>query len=125
VAAPAASAAWLPPLPLSAIDRDASSPAVALGADGRMFAAWARSDGAHSRVEAALRPAGGVLELPQIVSQAGVDASQPQLGLDGQGNAILMWTRGGELQWTVRAAGASAFGDLRTVPVPAGENVNA
>ena len=122
--APPASAGWLAPLPLSAPDRQAIFPAIALGGDGRLMAAWSRSDGTKFRIEAAFRPPGGTLEAPQIVSEAGVDAASAQVGLDAQGNAVLMWIRGQSYQWATRAAGAGAFGDLHTVPLPAAERAS-
>ena len=122
--APPASAGWLAPLPLSAPDRQAIFPAVALGADGQLMAAWSRSDGTHFRIEAALRSPGGTLEAPQIVSEAGVDAAPAQVALDAQGNAVLMWIRGQSYQWATRAAGAGAFGDLHTVSLPAAERAS-
>jgi hypothetical protein len=121
ILAPPASAGWLAPQPLSAPDRDASSPAIALGPDGRLIAAWARFDGSNTRIEAAVRPPGGALEQAQIVSEAGQSAGSPQVALDAQGNALLMWIRNASVQWATRAAGASAFGDLHTLPLPAGE----
>ena len=122
--APPASAGWLAPLPMSAPDRQASFPATALGSDGRLAAAWSRSDGTDLRIEAAVRPAGGTLEAPQIVSEAGESGNSPQVGLDAQDNAVLMWVRGQSFQWATRAAGATAFGDLHTVPLPAGEQAS-
>lgn len=122
VAAPQASAGWLAPLPLSAPDQHAGPGAVALGADGRMVVAWTRSDGSKARVEAAERAPGGALEAPQRVSAGGADAFSPQVGLDAQGNALLMWRRGTEFGWATRPAGASVFGDLDVVPLPFGES---
>jgi hypothetical protein len=122
--APPASAGWLAPLPLSAPDRPAQNPALALGADGRLAAAWARSDGAQNRIEVAMRDPGGTLEPAQIVSEAGVSASSAQVGLDAEGNALLMWVRGQSVQWATRAADAGAFGDLHTVGLPADERAS-
>ena len=122
--APPASAGWLAPLPLSAPDRPAQNPALALGADGSLAAAWARSDGARNRIEVAMRDPGGTLEPAQIVSEAGMSASSAQVGLDAEGHALLMWVRGESFQWATRAADAGAFGDLHTVGLPAGERAN-
>jgi hypothetical protein len=119
-----ASAGWLAPLPLSVPDRPASQPALALAADGRLVAAWSRSDGTRFRVEAAERPPGGSLEPAQIVSEPGLDAGAPQVVVDAQGNALLMWIRGNTFQWATRPAGAAAFGNPQTVPIPAGERAN-
>jgi hypothetical protein len=116
-----ASAAWLPSQPLSAPDKPATAPLIALASDGRMVAAWLRSDGTQLRVEAAARPPGGALEAAQIVSEPGQQASQPQLALDGQGNALLMWQSGSTLKWATRAAGATGFGDPHTVLMPGNE----
>ena len=120
LAAPAP-AAWLSSQPLSGSDQPAFQPAIALDSDGRMVAAWLRSDGTNFRVEAAVRPAAGTLEAAQIVSEPGQSASQPQLALDGQGNALLMWQSGSTLKWATRAAGAAEFGDPHTVLMPGNE----
>jgi hypothetical protein len=121
VTAPPASAGWLPPLPLSAPDQTSGSGAVALAPDGRMAAAWLQREGSYDRVLVAERAPGGALEAPQTVSPGGKDARGPQLKLDAQGNALLMWTRNGEVQWATRPAGSASFGNIDVLPTPVGE----
>ena len=123
LAAPA-SAGWLAPLPLSAPARPGSQPALALGADGRLVAAWSHSDGTHSRIEAAERQPGGSLEPAQIVSEGGLDAGNAQVAVDAQGNALLVWTSANTYKWATRPAGAAAFGNVNVVSLPAGERAS-
>jgi len=125
VLAPSASAGWLPNQPLSAPDRQAVWPAIALAPDGRMLATWARSDGTNTRIEVTARAPGGQFEQPQILSDAGQNTTTPQVALDAQGNAFLMWIRAGDFQWATRPAGAAAFGAVHPVDLPAGENASA
>jgi hypothetical protein len=86
-----------------------------------MFGAWVRSVGSDLRVEATSRAPGGTFEQPQTVSEAGLNAMGPRVAVDPQGNAILMWGTGTFYQWAARPAGAAAFGEVHTVPLPAGE----
>jgi PKD domain-containing protein len=122
--APPASAGWLAPLPLSAPDSPGSQPALALGSDGRLVAAWTRSDGTRLRIEAAERQPGGALEQPQIVSEAGIDAAGAQVAVDAAGNALLVWVSANTYKWATRPAGAAAFGNVNVVSLPAGERAS-
>jgi hypothetical protein len=79
-------------------------------------------DGSDFRVEATSHAPGGAFEQPQNVSEAGLNASIPRVAVDAQGNAIVMWSSGLTfIQWATRPAGAAAFGEVHTVPLPAGE----
>jgi hypothetical protein len=122
--APPASAGWLAPQPVSSVGQAVQYPAIALGADGRVFATWMRYDGTTYRVDATSRAPGGSFEPPQPVSEEGLGASSPRLAVDGRGNAILMWAAGALYQWAERPAGAAAFGEVHTVALPAGERAS-
>jgi hypothetical protein len=70
--------------------------ALAMSAAGAQVA-WSEStNGGASYQLYSLRwnPTGNTLTTPVRVSPAGVNASEPTLGLDGQGNALLGWTQG-------------------------------
>ena len=120
--APPASAGWLAPQPLSSAGELVQSPAIALAGDGRVFATWMRKDGSEFRVVTTSRAPGGTFEQPQTVSEPGLSASVPRIAADAQGDAIVMWaTTSAFYQWAARPAGAAAFGEVHTVPLPAGE----
>lgn len=120
--APPASAGWLAPQPLSSAGETVQNPAVALSGDGRVFAAWLRRDGSEFHVLTDSRAPGGAFEQPQMVSEPGLNASSPRIATDAQGDAIVMWaTTSTFYQWAARPAGTPAFGEVHTVPLPAGE----
>jgi len=90
-----AGGAWQAPVALSAAGRDALDPQVAFDAAGDAFAVWTRSDGTNQIAQAAVRPAGGTWQAPVSLSGAGQDAAYPQIGADGTGDAVAVWTRAG------------------------------
>jgi hypothetical protein len=73
---------------------------------GNTFMAWV---GPGDELAIAKRPVGGNFETPQIIH---VNAFEPQIGVDGAGNALVVWTSeadGGSVQQARRAANASQF----------------
>ena len=79
---------------LSAAGQNAyNSPRVAVDPQGRAVAIWLRSEGGKVIVQAATRPAGGAWSSPQSLSAPGEPGEDPQVALDGQGNAVALWTR--------------------------------
>jgi hypothetical protein len=90
-AARAAGGPWGSPQDLSAPGQSAGGPQVALDAAGNAVSVWVRSDGSNSRVQAAVRPAGGTWETPQDLSAAGLHASAPDVALDPAGDAVVVW----------------------------------
>src|SRR5262245_40920934 len=72
---------------LSSGGQDAYAPQVAVGADGDAVFTWQRSDGTDIRVQARARAADGTLSSVQTLSDAGQDASEPQVGIDTDGDA--------------------------------------
>ena len=89
---------------LSAAGEDALEQQVAIDPQGNAVAIWLRSDGANDRVEAASRPPGGFFGVPQLLSAPGQDASEPQVALDAQGNAVAVWRRFDGASFRVEAA---------------------
>lgn len=102
---------WLAPQDLSAAGQDAATPQVAVDPFGNAVAVWERTDGTHSRVQAAVHPAGGAWQLPaQDLSASGQDAEAPQVALDPAGNAIAIWHRSNGTNTIVQGAFRPAGG---------------
>ncbi|MET0557198.1 MAG: PKD domain-containing protein [Solirubrobacterales bacterium] len=107
-----ASAAPVPlaPVDLSAGGQDAAGPQVAVDPAGDAVAVWSRFNGATQVIQAASRPAGGTWSGAADLSGAGGDATEPQLGIDGSGNAVAVWTRVNGLRTVIQAATMAAGG---------------
>jgi hypothetical protein len=71
----------------------ASSPRVAMDAQGRAIAVWQQGDGARSNVWGVQMDAQGVWGLPFVLDQFDGDAAAPQLALNAQGAAMVIWTQ--------------------------------
>lgn len=84
---------WTTPTTLSEAGQDAQFPQIAVDPDGNATAVWYRSDGAHTRVQASTRPAGGAWSTPTNVSEAGENAHSPKIAVDPAGNTTAVWTR--------------------------------
>jgi hypothetical protein len=121
VLAPAAFAEqrWqLPAQTLSDPGQDATENDVAVSPGGNAVAVWTRFDGSFNRVEAAFRLGGGTFGAVQTLSAAGQNASEPQVAMDAQGNAIAVWSRFDGTALRVQAAYAPSggpFGAVQTV----------
>src|SRR4051794_34295592 len=104
--APAArGAAWRPPMYIGGLGT--TPPTIPVDARGDVFATWKSSS---TELAVVKWPAGGAPETPQLIST--MDPFEPQIGVDGAGNAILVWTsldNGSSLKQARRAAGDSAF----------------
>jgi hypothetical protein len=105
-----ASPAWLAPTNLSAPGRDATEPQLAVDAGGGTVAVWARSDGSHTIIQASSRPPGGAWAPPVDLSQAGRDATEPQLAVDAAGDAVAVWARSNGAHTVIQAAARPAGG---------------
>ncbi len=100
---------------LSAAGQNAFNPQVAVDADGDAVFTWLRFDGAHLRVEARARSAAGTLSAVQTLSGAGQHASEPQVAVDGDGDAVFTWERLDGTKDRVQAVARSAAGTLSAV----------
>ena len=96
------------PQDLSAAGQTANDPQVAVDGRGNAIAVWSRSNGTNDIVQAAARAAGGSFGAPQDLSAAGQDAHVPQVAVDGQGNAIAVWSRSNGTNYIVQAAARAA-----------------
>ncbi|MGH3546232.1 MAG: hypothetical protein ACRDPW_09955, partial [Mycobacteriales bacterium] len=82
-----------PPQTISDPGQDAFEPQLTFDRGGNTLAVWTRSDGTNRRVQVAFRPASGRFEPAQTLSEAGQNASAPQVAVAPQGNAIVIWDR--------------------------------
>jgi hypothetical protein len=103
-AARAAGGSFGAPQDLSAAGQTANDPQVAVDGQGNAIAVWSRSNGTNDIVQAAVRAAGGSFGAPQDLSAAGQDAHVPEVAVDGQGNAIAVWSRSNGTNYIVQAA---------------------
>jgi Ca2+-binding RTX toxin-like protein len=85
--------AWAPAETLSGSLGNASAPVIAMDAQGSAVASWRWSDGAFLVVQAAARSEDGSWSPPEVLSGPGRSASQPQVAMDAQGNAVVGWLR--------------------------------
>ena len=106
---------WTAPQTLSAAGESATDPQVGIDADGDAVFTWARSDGANERIQARARSAGGVLSAIQTLSGAGQDASDPQVAVDTDGDAVFTWARSDGTNQRIQARARSAGGVLGPV----------
>jgi hypothetical protein len=95
LAAPAAHATptFLSPVDVSAAGQDAYEPQVVVDPSGNSLMVWTRWDGSNLRIQARSRAADGTSGPVASISTAGRDAFEPQVALDGAGNAIAVWTQ--------------------------------
>ena len=103
-AARAAGGSFGAPQDLSAAGQKAGFPEVAVDGQGNAIAVWQRFDGTNFIMQAAVRAAGGSFGAPQDLSAAGQTANDPQVAVDGQGNAIAVWSRSNGTNYIVQAA---------------------
>jgi hypothetical protein len=90
-----AGGAWTPVVDLSDSDQPAGEPQVAIDSAGRAVAVWQRRDGFNTIVQSSFLASvgGGVWSKPVDLSAKGENAKEPQLGVDGAGNVVAVWTR--------------------------------
>lgn len=112
-------ATWSNTTDLSAILHDAGGPQVALSADGtKAIAAWARSNGTNTIVQAASATVSGTVATwgsTTDLSATLQDAGGPQIALSLDGTkAIAMWARSNGTNKIVQAASATISGTAAT-----------
>jgi hypothetical protein len=121
-----ATSAWSAAQDISASGQNASDGNVAIDPSGNALVAWSRSDGTNIRIQAAFRPAGGSFASPVTVSDAGFDATKPEVDFDASGKALITWQRfdGSKLrvQATTRTAGAAGVFANETTLSEGGED---
>ena len=85
--------AWSGPVTLSTQGAEADVPQVGIAADQSAVFAWTRFDGANFLAESRTRSAAGTLRPFTTLSDQGESALQPQVAVDGDGDAVVTWTR--------------------------------
>jgi hypothetical protein len=114
---PAGEGGWQAPTPISgALEQPAASDGalflgvqVAVDAQGDAVAVWERYMRDNWFVEAAVRPASSqTWQTPMRLSTAGLGGAQPDLALDPQGDAIVVWEGATSAERTVEVATGSA-----------------
>ena len=110
---------WQPPLDLSAAGQSASEPQLAVDSAGNALAIWSLSNGSNTIVQSATRPAGGSWQVAHDLSTIGRNASEPQIAVDPEANAVAVWSRFDGANSIVQSAGYDAAGPrLRSLLIP-------
>jgi hypothetical protein len=79
---------------LSVAGQDAGDAQIAVDANGNVTAVWAGSNGTNYIVQASAKPFGGTWQaIPNDLSASGQNASGPQIAVDANGNATVVWER--------------------------------
>lgn len=103
---------------LSEPGQNALGARLAVDGSGTTIFTWYRSDGTDLRVQARTRSSTGTLSAVQTLSPAGADSSYPNVAVDPNGNAIVVWERfngtTGYAQARVRAPDGT-LGSVRTL----------
>ncbi|MFI4993423.1 MAG: choice-of-anchor Q domain-containing protein [Solirubrobacterales bacterium] len=91
---------WAKPATVSEMGQEASQPAVAMEAAGDATAVWTRYNGLKENggskhdVQTASKPAGKAWEAPARLSEeAGEEGLEPEVAMDGSGEATAIWKR--------------------------------
>ncbi len=91
---PAGSVTFGAVVDLSTTGQNATSPQVAVAADGTTTVAWERFNGSHWIIQARTRPAGpGTFAGALNLSATGQHAQSPQLAIAADGATTVVWTR--------------------------------
>ena len=125
---PVASGIWQPVKDLSDPGQDAVRAQIAVDTAGTSTAAWQRSNGADTVIQAARMQGGGVWSGPVNVSGTGQDATDAAIVVDGEGGALSAWTRSDGANPRIQAAAFDAAGPVfsaLTIPKKAAVGVKA
>jgi hypothetical protein len=116
-----AQAAWTAPVTLSPAGHGAFQPQVGIDQSGNAVFIWRRPDGTTDcggspgcdRVQVVARSAAGALSAVQTVSPPGERAAElPQVGVDPNGNAVIVWSGGTPGSYSLQTRARSAAGIL-------------
>jgi len=77
---------------LSAAGGDAYDPQVAFSASGTATIIWNRFNGANTIVQGVRQAPNGTVSTVQNLSPTGSDATEARVGVDANGDAVVMWT---------------------------------
>jgi hypothetical protein len=77
---------------LSAPGQGAAEPQIAVDANGDVTAVWMRNNGTNVLIQASTKLFGGSWQaVPEDLSALGQDAAQPQISMNANGNAAVVW----------------------------------
>ena len=112
----AATLSYPSPQTLSAAGGGAFNPQVAIDASDRATIVWQRFDGSNSRIQSVRLAADGTPEPVQTLSEAGQNAEDPQVAIDGSGRATVTWRRrDGSSIFRIQSVRLDANGTPQTV----------
>ena len=84
--------------------------------NGDAIFTWQQTDGGHTYTRARTRTAGGALSpAVETLSDAGEDASHPEVDVDEDGDAVVTWLRYDAGEWQVQARTRTASGSLGNI----------
>ena len=106
--------AFGPPQRLSAPGGYAREPSVAFGPDGEVVAAWSQSGGPGYAIQTAVRPPQGDRFLAPRALPGGAGSS-PEVAVDGDGVAAIVFDGGSAIRFSVRPASERLFAAARTI----------
>ncbi len=119
-----AAGVWGADQTLSAAGADALGARLAVDINGDATVTWARWDGANNRIEARTRSSAGALGAVLTLSAAGQDASNQEVGVEDNGDGVVVWERFDGADYRIQTRTVSAAGVLggtTTISI-AGEN---
>jgi hypothetical protein len=105
---------------LSAAGQNAADVHLAVDPSGNAVFTWQRFDDTADRIQARARSAAGTLSSTQTLSASGMNASQPRVGIDLAGNAVILWQRFDGTENRVQVRTRSAAGVLSSTQTLAG-----
>jgi hypothetical protein len=102
--------AWEEPRNLSLEGQSAVEPQVDLDPAGDAVAVWSRFDGVRNVVQAAVAIGGGPWAPAVTLSTAGQSGEEPRVAIDGDGDAVAIWTQRSFPSDTVQTSSAHVGG---------------
>ncbi|AHI33206.1 hypothetical protein AU15_12205 [Marinobacter salarius] len=72
---------------------EAASPQIAFNNDGNAIAVWVQFDGTQDNIWASIYSPGGGWSAAVVIGDENGDARAPQIAIDDDGNAIVVWTQ--------------------------------
>jgi hypothetical protein len=102
------------PETVSAAGVGAFQPKVGIDTNGASVAVWTESATSPPSIHASTRPVGGGWSTPVTLSDTAQTATDPQIDIDPQGNAQIVFTQGDKIISVTRNSGGS-FGAAQTI----------
>ena len=102
---------------LSQTGIDSFVPQIAVDPSGNATAVWRSFEGGDWIIVASTKPFGGSWQAtPNKLSQAGEDADTPQIAIDANGNATVVWARLNGGNWVIQASTKLFGGSWQVTP---------